>query len=253
MQATRTIDVLVIEPGEWRARRETIDPQLRDFQRLVGGYIEALDLGETVSAYINEEGKLNDLPRNEAADKLVHLALRKAGRRLMLGDYIVGPLVLTGPPDDEGETQGVTQECALLLAEVGIPVVDGGDEPPPTVYLPDGPIESKVTGRDGRTVESRLDTALGERTKLSISTHHDKDRKAYYTYAQGIVVGDRFVRMMLSPGSMLRVRTEPTARFSAKGLMDAHIIGLALVDAELRENPDAFTSVLMHVAGQEAD
>lgn len=246
---TSTIDVLVIEPGEWRARRETITPSLDEFQRLVGGYIEGLPLVGSVDSYINEEGKYNGCQRNEAADQLVRKALTKDGRRLMLGDYIVGPLVLIGPPDDEGDTTSVTAEAEQLLAEVGIPIVDEGQELPPTVILPDGPIESKVTGQDGRTLESRLDTTIHPKVKLEIATAHDKDRKHYYSSVWGVVVGETFIRRVIAPNCMMRLRVEPTPRFSEKGLWNAHTIALALADAELRENPDAFTSVLMAIAG----
>lgn len=68
----------------------------------VGGYIEAVFLpaSHTIlpsqTMYINEEGKLNGLPRNHRATALTRGILSPS-------DFVVGDVVIAGPPDSEGE------------------------------------------------------------------------------------------------------------------------------------------------------
>lgn len=67
-------------------------------RELVGGYLEAIrpPIAGTI-AYIHDEGKAVDAPRNEAATALVDL---------WLGDYIAGPMVVCGlaGPDETSLT-----------------------------------------------------------------------------------------------------------------------------------------------------
>mgnify|MGYP001576913111 CR=1 FL=1 len=57
---------------------------LEELQKAVGGYIEILHPPDrALLMVINEEGKLQGLPPNEAATRLM-------GDRLLPGDYIVG-------------------------------------------------------------------------------------------------------------------------------------------------------------------
>jgi len=46
------------------------EPTLEEAQKLVGGYVEALTIGDGDKLVFNEEGKLRDLPMNEEATKL---------------------------------------------------------------------------------------------------------------------------------------------------------------------------------------
>jgi hypothetical protein len=69
------------------------------YQTMVGGYIEALT-GPDWCAFINEEGKLQDLDENPVAE----LWMRTHGLPLYGWDYLVGPAVFVGLPDAEGET-----------------------------------------------------------------------------------------------------------------------------------------------------
>lgn len=240
-EASVKIDVLVINPGEWRAQRKTVERGLASMQSLVGGYIEALSLTDEVSAYINEEGKYNGAHRNEAGTALVKHALASVGRQLIPGDFIAGSLVLMGQPDDEGEDTSVPESIVDLLNAVGIKIGAPG-EPAIEVHVPEV-IESKVTGRERRSMESQLDTSMAEDVKLEVYTSHDKDRKEYRTTTWGVRVGGGWKRMSLMDG--LQVAREATPRFSAKGLAEAHEKALLIVRQALVVNPDTFTGILL--------
>ena len=78
-----------------------IDGSLKSFQGLVGGYIEAVRTNIAgCDAYINDEGKLNGLPLNILASHICPLTH---------GDYIVGTMVLVGPPDNNGDETDVDE------------------------------------------------------------------------------------------------------------------------------------------------
>lgn len=74
----------------------------------VGGFIEAVyfpfndSLAPSCVLYLNEEGKLDNLPYNERATLLTRAMLSAS-------DLIVGDVVITGPTDDDGETTSVDQ------------------------------------------------------------------------------------------------------------------------------------------------
>ena len=58
--------VLIIEPGK-EAYEAEIGDTLKDMQKVVGGYIEAIyPYEEPIALFCNEEGKLNGLPLNRA-------------------------------------------------------------------------------------------------------------------------------------------------------------------------------------------
>lgn len=119
-----TIRVAVVNPGEDTVTVQRIEPELAEFQRLVGGYIESLTLDDRVSCYINEEGKLEGLARNDVGDSIVATLLHFSGRGLLPGDHIVGPVVFTGAPGPEGEEQGVPEEFLGLLRGLHLTVVE---------------------------------------------------------------------------------------------------------------------------------
>lgn len=98
--------------------------QLLQLQQLVGGWIEAVGIPEFVTdseratAYINEEGKLEQLPFNgRATDLLV------PGVGLFFGDYIAGPMVVCGMDIARGENAdippGVEARIRLIESEAG--------------------------------------------------------------------------------------------------------------------------------------
>jgi hypothetical protein len=97
---------------------EQVQADLEGLQALVGGYIEAVGLKcpAPATAYINEEGKIHDLPRNPLATSVAHL---------FPGDYIAGTMVILGAPDGEGYDTSVSDE---VLSWLGLPL--GGEVAP---------------------------------------------------------------------------------------------------------------------------
>lgn len=98
------------------------DGSLAALQELVGGWIEAVNIpefiegSETGTAYINEEGKLTDLPFNgRATDFMV------PGVGIFFGDYIAGTMVLFGIDYETGENapvpDGMVRRAKLIENE----------------------------------------------------------------------------------------------------------------------------------------
>ena len=75
-----------------------------DMVSVVGGYIEGVYL-DGATAYVNEEGKLHGLPKNEAATALAH-----AHNAIYGDDWIAGNMLIVGNSDDEGEMASLTTE-----------------------------------------------------------------------------------------------------------------------------------------------
>jgi len=69
---------------------------LADYQRLVGGYIECVEMHTHDNVFLNEEGKLDRLPLNSIATDIL---LRIIGPY----DVIVGDVVIVGRSDGQGE------------------------------------------------------------------------------------------------------------------------------------------------------
>lgn len=63
---------------------------------LNGGWLEALYPCVDVVAYIDEEGKLKNLPANPLATGLMINMLAETGRILIPGDYICGNIIFLG-------------------------------------------------------------------------------------------------------------------------------------------------------------
>lgn len=98
------------------------DRELEELQRLVGGWVEYVPvLGEDgnplLSLFCNEEGKIEDLPPNGRANHLFGGALNE-------GDYLVGGVVLMGPPDDKGDTLPLDYADQWLMKALDITDVD---------------------------------------------------------------------------------------------------------------------------------
>ncbi|MEP9385203.1 DUF3846 domain-containing protein [Nocardioides cheoyonin] len=90
--------------------------KLEDYQRAVGGYIEAIDVGrDGMTLFAHDEAKLVGTPINMRATLLWWLNLPPA-RGV---DWINGPAVLVGPTDQEGRTQDVPETVRKLLFPVG--------------------------------------------------------------------------------------------------------------------------------------
>jgi len=71
---------------------------------VVHGYIEGVYL-DGATAYVNEEGKLQGLPKNMAATDLAH-----AHNAIYGDDWIAGNMLIVGNCDDEGEMTTLTTE-----------------------------------------------------------------------------------------------------------------------------------------------
>jgi hypothetical protein len=86
---------------------------------IVGGWIEALDLGDDGTLWLHEEAKLSDppAPHNAIAERL-HMHF---GGGLGPGDWLSGDAAVTGPPSPEGETTSVTPKVLDALARLGYP------------------------------------------------------------------------------------------------------------------------------------
>jgi hypothetical protein len=110
------ITVLYV-PVDGPAVTREVDPTLATFQELVGGNIEAIS-GQGWTAYLNEEGKLAELPGNPAATLLA----ARLGWIYLPGDFLVGPVVFLGPVDDEGDDTSVTQRTLEHALEVDLDV-----------------------------------------------------------------------------------------------------------------------------------
>lgn len=85
---------------------------LGDYQRAVGGLIEAVSVGkEGLSFFANEEAKILGLECNPRATIFwwLHQHPRHGD------DFLCGDAVLIGPPDEHGETQSVPELLTLLL------------------------------------------------------------------------------------------------------------------------------------------
>lgn len=89
---------------------EDILPDAATLQRLVGGWIEAIN-GDDWTAFVNEEGKLDMLPINQAGNRILGVLEWDA-----IGlDVVVGPLVILGPADSNGDETGITD---AVLAKI---------------------------------------------------------------------------------------------------------------------------------------
>ena len=78
---------------------------LADLQAAVEGYVEPVD-GDDFTAWVNEEGKLKGMPFNPRADRFLHLAIPA----LPTWDCIVGPVIITGGADDDGDNTDISPE-----------------------------------------------------------------------------------------------------------------------------------------------
>jgi hypothetical protein len=65
-----------------------------------GGYLEAVPMGNDHSAYIDEEGKLKNLPINPVATFLWYKRLRP------MNDFLCGDCVIVRSTNDDGELDG---------------------------------------------------------------------------------------------------------------------------------------------------
>jgi len=95
----------VITPSGMKVVREL--PEVMTYDDMVGvvhGYIEPVYL-DGATAYVNEEGKLEGLPKNQVATDIAH-----AHNAIYGDDWIAGNMLIVGDCDDEGEMMTLTTE-----------------------------------------------------------------------------------------------------------------------------------------------
>jgi hypothetical protein len=78
------------------------ESELGALQRAVGGWIQAVDLKNGMSMYLNEEGKVYGLEPNPVATKYFEDTYGVGS------DVVVGDVVFTGLPDANGDTTSIT-------------------------------------------------------------------------------------------------------------------------------------------------
>jgi len=77
---------------------------LQELQKAVGGYIEAINLPNYGTGFVNEEGKLNNLPLNVVAT----VAYSKSNG--FSHDVLVGDVIFTGDVDEEGNNNDISDK-----------------------------------------------------------------------------------------------------------------------------------------------
>lgn len=93
----------------------TLD-SLEDYQRVVGGWIEAVDVPNLgVTMYVNEEGLIRDLPFNRRATFLWQFNVPQARDARLVGDVAV-----VGLTDDEGESTELPRDLRERLLMPGV-------------------------------------------------------------------------------------------------------------------------------------
>ena len=110
------VRALIIPAADHEPVRECEVETLEDYQAVVGGWIEPVDipvLGVTV--YVNEEGLLRQLAFNPRATFLWWYFVPEARQTAML----VGPVLVVGLPDRSGDSTGVPNEVAAMLTQPG--------------------------------------------------------------------------------------------------------------------------------------
>ena len=102
--------IFVVTAGEFQSSwwQEVADEDLLPtLQGLVGGSVEPINLLKDMTLWVNEEGKMLNLPFNYFATKMWE-------KKFGVGtDYIVGDVVITGYAD--GDTTGLKDEIIKML------------------------------------------------------------------------------------------------------------------------------------------
>jgi hypothetical protein len=112
---SRTVKGIAIYPDKRVAEVELSD--LADYQGIVEGWIEAVTLVDGSTLYCNEEYRYKFGPHevNWIASDVASLG----GRPHFLFDPILGPVVIVGPPDDEGYDTDITDDARRWVRRVG--------------------------------------------------------------------------------------------------------------------------------------
>ena len=70
------------------------EPNLKEAQKFVGGYVEGITFPNGDYLIINEEGKIMGLPINKEATKLWRATFTKDKYAFGYDDFVVGPAIL---------------------------------------------------------------------------------------------------------------------------------------------------------------
>jgi hypothetical protein len=88
------------------------EQELKSLQNAVGGYVQVIELEDDFTMWVNEEGKLLNLPVNEIATVIWEV------RFGLDTDIICGDVVFTGGMDEDGETLTISEANLQRLAEL---------------------------------------------------------------------------------------------------------------------------------------
>jgi hypothetical protein len=111
-----TVRGLIIRPDKTIV--ETTFRGLADYQAAVGGYIEAIYLSDgTTTLYCDEEYLIKGLAQLEFNSIATDVA-GLGGRPDILFSGVLGPVVIVGPPNQEGETTGITGQARSWVKRV---------------------------------------------------------------------------------------------------------------------------------------
>jgi hypothetical protein len=88
------------------------EQELKSLQNAVGGYVQVIELKDDFTMWVNEEGKLLNLPVNEIATVIWEV------RFGLDTDIICGDVVFTGGMDEDGETLTISEANIQRLAEL---------------------------------------------------------------------------------------------------------------------------------------
>jgi hypothetical protein len=106
--------VIPADEGQSLDQHQLKPASLADYQELVGGYIEAVDLTHPPARmYVNEEGKLRGMPVNRRATMLLWMH----NRAFRYGDIIAGDAFLVGPVGRGSNDTTVPDEYTRVLFE----------------------------------------------------------------------------------------------------------------------------------------
>ncbi|WP_409048502.1 DUF3846 domain-containing protein [Microbacterium sp. HA-8] len=110
------VKALVIPTAAGEPITECEVNKLKDYQAVLGGWIEPVDIPALgVTVYVNEEGLMRNLPFNPRATFLWWYFVPEARQRAML----VGPALISGMPDRSGDSTDVPSEVVAMLARPG--------------------------------------------------------------------------------------------------------------------------------------
>lgn len=115
-----TIRAFTIQPDDNHATdtQLPVHNQLEALQCIVGGWVEVVTSSDgTVTFWLDEEGKISDLPINSLATAFWWVVCPEMANH----DTLRGPVVITGGFDNEGATLPVTENMAKMLVNIYLP------------------------------------------------------------------------------------------------------------------------------------